>query len=80
MTEDEMIRELAKPILEKLKEMEKTYGRQDLSELPRIKFVKEDLNLPIEINGIEVTAELIDKLELYIQEEIEASHDPILLN
>ena len=72
MTEEEMIREIAEPILEQLKKIEKQLGNHRMPQLPQIKFVKEG-NMqdgPFMIGDIEVTDEHIEKVEAYVQEEI----------
>ena len=63
MTEEEMIREIAEPILEQLKKIEKQLGNHRMSQLPQIKFVKEgNMNDgPFMIGDIEVTDELFRK-------------------
>ena len=66
MTEEEMIRQIAEPILKQLE----------------IKFVKESEmgDGPFMIGDIEVTDELLEKVEAYIQEEIEMMHKPTVLH
>ena len=52
-----MIREIAEPILEQLKKIEKQLGNHRMPQLPQIKFVKEG-NMqdgPFMIGDIEVT-------------------------
>ena len=70
MTEEEMIRQIAEPILEQLKKIEKQLGNQRMSQIPQVKFVKESemLDGPFMIGDIEVTDELLEKVEAYIQE------------
>ena len=82
MTEEEMIRQIAEPILEQLKKIEKQLGNQRMSQIPQVKFVKESemLDGPFMIGDIEVTDELLDKVEAYIQEEIEMMHEPTVLH
>ena len=82
MTEEEMIREIAEPILEQLKKIEKQLGNQRMSQIPQVKFVKESemLDGPFMIGDIEVTDELLEKVEAYIQEEIEMMHEPTVLH
>lgn len=60
-----MIREIAEPILEQLKKIEKQLGNHRMSQLPQIKFVKEgNMNDgPFMIGDIEVTDELLEKVE-----------------
>lgn len=53
-----------------------------MSQLPQIKFVKEG-NMqdgPFMIGDIEVTDELLEKVEAYVQEEIEMMHQPTVLH
>ena len=82
MTEEEMIRQIAEPILEQLKKIEKQLGNQRMSQIPQVKFVKESemLDGPFMIGDIEVTDELLEKVEAYIQEEIEMMHKPTVLH
>lgn len=82
MTEEEMIRQIAEPILEQLKKIEKQLGNQRMSQIPQVKFVKESemLDSPFMIGDIEVTDELLEKVEAYIQEEIEMMHEPTVLH
>ena len=82
MTEEEMIRQIAEPILEQLKKIEKQLGNQRMSQIPQVKFVKESemLDGPFMIGDIEVTDELLEKMEAYIQEEIEMMHEPTVLH
>ena len=82
MTEEEMIRQIAEPILEQLKKIEKQLGNQRMSQIPQVKFVKESemLDGPFMIGDIEVTDELLKKVEAYIQEEIEMMYEPTVLH
>lgn len=82
MTEEEMIRQIAEPILEQLKKIEKQLGNQRMSQIPQVKFVKESemLDGSFMIGDIEVTDELLEKVEAYIQEEIEMMHEPTVLH
>ena len=82
MTEEEMIRQIAEPILEQLKKIEKQLGNQRMSQIPQVKFVKESemLDGPFMIGDIEVTDELLEEVEAYIQEEIEMMHEPTVLH
>ncbi|WP_337467223.1 hypothetical protein [Holdemanella biformis] len=77
-----MIRQIAEPILEQLKKIEKQLGNQRMSQIPQVKFVKESemLDGPFMIGDIEVTDELLKKVEAYIQEEIEMMHEPTVLH
>ena len=80
MNEDEMIKELAKPIIKKLQEIEKEYGPESIVEIPRIKFVRDFLDEPLEVEGIRITDEFLDKVEDYIQDELEMTHLPTLMH
>ena len=80
MNEDEMIKELAKPIIEKLQEIEKKYGSEAIVEIPKIKFIRDVLEEPIEVEGILITDEFLNKLEEYIQEELEMNHKPTMMH
>ena len=53
-----------------------------MREMPQIKFVKEGniKNGPFMIGEIEVTDELLEKVEAYVQEEIEMMHQPTVLH
>lgn len=82
MTEEEMIRQIAEPILKQLEKIEKELGNHRMPQLPQIKFVKETNmgDCPFMIGDIEVTDELLEKVEAYIQEEIEMMHKPTVLH
>ncbi|MDD6459902.1 hypothetical protein [Absicoccus porci] len=80
MTEDELMKELAGPIIEKLKEVDKEMGDQNMSEVPQVHFVRNHLQLPTEIDGFEITDEFLEKLEQYIQDELESFHKPSVLH
>ena len=62
--------------------IEKELGNHRMPQLPQIKFVKESemLDGPFMIGDIEVTDELLEKVEAYIQEEIEMMHEPTVLH
>lgn len=80
MNEDEVIKELAQPILEKLKELEKEMGEDELIEIPRIELMYDVNAAPIEINGVRITEELLGRLEKYVQEELDAMRMPTILH
>ncbi len=82
MTEEEMIRQIAEPILKQLEKIEKELGNHRMPQLPQIKFVKESEmgDGSFMIGDIEVTDELLEKVEAYIQEEIEMMHKPTVLH
>ena len=64
-----MIRQIAEPILKQLEKIEKELGNHRMPQLPQIKFVKESEmgDGPFMIGDIEVTDELLEKVEAYIQ-------------
>ena len=74
------MKELAEPILEKLKEVDKEMGNQNMYEVPQVHFVRNHLQLPAEIDGFEITDEFLEKLEKYIQDELESFHKPTVLH
>jgi oligoribonuclease NrnB/cAMP/cGMP phosphodiesterase (DHH superfamily) len=82
MTEEEMIKKIADPILKQLEKIEKNYGADKLTQVPQIKFVydKQAIQDPVMIGDIEITTELLEKVEAYIQDEIENTHAPTILN
>ena len=82
MTEDEMIKKLAEPILKQLEKIEEKYGSDKMAQIPQVKFVKEPgmPDVPFMIGDIEVTDDLLEKVESYIQDEIEMMHKPTILH
>lgn len=80
MTEDELIKELAEPIIEKLKEVDKEMSGHDMSEVPQVHFVRDSQHFPSEIDGYEITDDFLERLETYIQDELEAFHRPSVLH
>lgn len=80
MNEDEMLKELAEPIIEKLKEVEKELGDRQMVEIPQIKLVRQKMEEPIVIDGFEITDAFLDKLEEYVQDELEMIHKPSILH
>ncbi len=79
MTEDEIIKQLAEPILKRLQELEEQSG-ENLLEIPTVKFARGNLNGPIELDEFTIDDDLLDKLEEYIQSEIEMLHKPTMLH
>ena len=79
MNEDEFIKKLAEPIIQELEELEKKYSTQ-LVQLPQIKLVIEPGMKDLVIDDVQITPEIIEKLEAYIQEEIEMMHSPSILH
>ncbi len=80
MNEDEMIKELAEPIIEKLKELEKELEDRQMVEIPQIKLMRQPLTESIEIDGVEITDEFLSRLEKYVQDELEMMHKPTILH
>lgn len=80
MNDDELVKELAKPIIEQLEKLAEKFDSSDMPQIPMIKFMIEPLEEPIYINDIEVTDELLHKLEEYLQDEIEMMHGPTILH
>lgn len=80
MKQDEMIKVLAKPIIEKLQEWEDQYGSDSMVQIPKIKFVRDEFEEPLEVEGIMITDEFLDKLEQYIEDELEMNHRPTLMH
>lgn len=77
--DDEIIKELAEPILEQLEKLQDKIP-SNLVQLPDIKFILDPSDEPMVIDGIEITDELIEKLEDYIKEEIEMIAKPTILH
>ena len=82
MTEDEMIKKIAKPILEQLKTIEKNYDSKKMYQIPQVKFVCPDLpdDKPFKVGDIEITKELLEIVEAYIEDEIEMIHQPTIFH
>lgn len=82
MTEDEMIKKIADPIIKQLEQIEEKLGNHPMAQLPQVKFVKESSmgDTPFMVGDIEVTDELLEKIEAYIQDEIEMMHKPTILH
>lgn len=82
MTEEEMIKKIAAPILKQLKRIEEKYDASNMYQIPQVKFVLQDFpsDRPIKIGDIEVTKELLEKVEAYIQDEIEMMHQPTIFH
>lgn len=82
MTEDEMIKKIAEPIIKQLEKLEEKYGSEKMAQIPQVKFVKEPgmNDGPFMVGDIEVTDELLEKVEAYIQDEIEMMHKPTILH
>lgn len=81
MKNDELIKQIAQPILEQLEKYENLVGTDKIRALPEIRFVLErNHDGPIMIGDIELTDELLHEVELYLQEQIEMKHKPTVLH
>lgn len=81
MKNDELIKQIAKPILEQLEKYESQFSKTEFRSLPEIRFVLDKTHDgPVMIGDIELTEELTEELETYIQEQIEAKHRPTVLH
>ena len=81
MKNEKIIKQIAQPILEQLEKYEKQFGETEFRSLPEIHFVLDKTHDgPVMIEDIELTDELLDELEAYIQEQIEAKHKPTILH
>ncbi len=81
MKNEKIIKQIAQPILEQLEKYEKQFGKTEFRSLPEIHFVLDKTHDgPVMIEGIELTDELLEELETYIQEQIEAKHKPTILH
>ena len=52
MNEDEMIKELAQPIIEKLKEVESEIGDREFAEIPQIRLVRQPMDLKSQMSSL----------------------------
>lgn len=66
-----MIEKLAKPILDQLEKMDLSKEASGWAQIPQIHLVKPDEEEPLIIDGVPIDDAFIEKLEAYIQEEIE---------
>ena len=81
MKNEKIIKQFAQPILEQLEKYEKLFGKTEFRSLPEIHFVLDKTHDgPVMIEDIELTDELLEELETYIQEQIEAKHKPTILH
>ena len=71
MVDEELVKALSEPILEKIEELEKQY-KNEMIQLPQIRIVREgDINEPMMIGDQELNDELIAAVEAYVQNELE---------
>lgn len=81
MNEEEMIKKLADPILKQLQELEEQYGTENMAQIPQVKFMTSGpIDEPILIGDIELTQELLEKVEQYVQDELEMMHKPTVFH
>lgn len=79
MNDDELIKELAQPIIEELEKLEEQLKGESI-QLPQIKLVLDPSSDPLIVNDVEITEEILRKLEKYLQEEVEMMHAPTILH
>ncbi|GEM_PF-4335798 len=71
MVDEELVKALSEPILEKIEELEKQY-KHEMIQLPQIRIVREgDVDEPLMIGDQELNDELIAAVEAYVQNELE---------
>ena len=81
MKNDELIKQIAQPILEQLEKYENLVGTDKIMALPEIHFIVDKRqDGPIKLGDVELTDEIIQDLEAYLQEQIEATHKPTILH
>ena len=72
MNEDKVIEQIARPIIEQLKKLDNSEIQKKWNQIPKIHFVRDDgMEGPLVIDGVEINDEFIEKLEAYVQEELE---------
>lgn len=81
MNEDKVIEQIARPIIEQLKKLDKSEIQKKWNQIPKIHFVRDDgMEGPLVIDGVEINDEFIEKLEAYVQEELEMLEKPTILH
>lgn len=81
MNEDKVIEQIARPIIEQLKKLDNSEIQKKWNQIPKIHFVREDgMEGPLVIDGVEINEEFIEKLEAYVQEELEMLEKPTILH
>lgn len=81
MNEDKVIEQIARPIIEQLKKLDNSEIQKKWNQIPKIHFVREDgMEGPLVIDGVEINDEFIEKLEAYVQEELEMLEKPTILH
>lgn len=81
MNEDKVIEQIARPIVEQLKKLDNSEIQKKWNQIPKIHFVRDDgMEGPLVIDGVEINDEFIEKLEAYVQEELEMLEKPTILH
>ena len=81
MNEDKVIEQIARPIIEQLKKLDNSEIQKKWNHIPKIHFVRDDgMEGPLVIDGVEINDEFIEKLEAYVQEELEMLEKPTILH
>ena len=81
MNEDKVIEQIARPIIEQLKKLDNSEIQKKWNQIPKIHFVRDDgMEGPLIIDGVEINDEFIEKLEAYVQEELEMLEKPTILH
>lgn len=81
MNEDKVIEQIARPIIEQLKKLDNSEIQKKWNQIPKIHFVRDGgMEDPLVIDGVEINDEFIEKLEAYVQEELEMLEKPTILH
>lgn len=81
MNEDKVIEQIARPIIEQLNKLDDSEIQKKWNQIPKIHFVRDDgMEGPLVIDGVEINDEFIEKLEAYVQEELEMLEKPTILH
>ena len=80
MAVDKDIEKIARPILDQLQEFMNKSNPEEMVELPQVRFMREPLKESIWFDDVEITEEFIQRLEEYIQDELEMMHKPTILH
>ena len=74
---DKLVEQLAKPIIDRIKRMDDSELQKYWNQVPQIHVVRDhEVKNPIVIDGVEVDDEFIEKLEAYVQKELETLEKP----
>ena len=81
MNEDKVVEQIARPIIEQLKKLDNSEIQKKWNQIPKIHFVRDNgMEGPLVIDGVEINDEFIEKLEAYVQEELEMLEKPTILH